>query len=570
MKKTTNANIGGRVFTLEEDAYADLTTYLKAVEKNLGRNPDKEEILADIESAIAERLSQQMTKYKQVITAEDINALKRTMGSAEEFGEEEDAGDETVREENEEPKKLYRNPDDMAIAGVASGIAAYFGIDVVIIRILFVLATVFWGWGIVLYIILWIVMPEAKSVSDKLRMRGRPITIEKIEEYATTIADKTKRETQHVMKKVKEERLWKRIFLAPFVAIGAVLRAIGKILRRLGPIVRVFIGSAFVLGGVVAAIAAGISIFGFFLHTDQLQSGLDIYALTAPHQPILVAIILYGLLIIPIIFVLLAGLSLIIRRSLTPAWLAIPLLLLWVGGITYGGILALDIAPNARAIEYNYRNAPMAEREYTPEPFDRVNISGNHTITILQGDTYHATVRGTEDTINDADLVVENNTLRLRHPYRICIFCNRRALDITITAPTLTTIDLRDATQASIPELSTTEGLEFILSGASKADAIIISPSIKTTLSGASSLSLVGEVDTMALSASGASKILAKNFATKRITMHASGASTLELSATESIIGTLSGASTLLHNSSLETISVDTSGSSRIETMDEE
>lgn len=572
MKKTTNAHIGGRVFTFEEDAYRELTAYLDAVKKNLGRNPDKEEILADIESAVAERLAEKTGAYKQVVTAEDIDALKQTMGSAEAFGEDESHGadDQSAEDDHEESKKLYRNPDDMMIAGVASGIATYFGIDTVVVRILFIIATIFWGWGIILYIILWIVMPEARSVSDKLRMRGRPITIEKIEEYAATMADKTKRETKHVMKKMKGQKAWKRILFAPFAAIGAVLRAIGRVLRRLGSIVRAIVGTIFVLGGTIGAIAGGIFIFGFFLHTEQFQSGLDIHALTAPHLPLLVAIVLYGLLIIPIIFILLGGLSLVLRRSLTPAWLAIPLLLVWIGGLTYGGILALDIVPNAQMIEYNHINTPIVEREYTPEPFDRILISGHHRLTILQGAEYKAVVSGPEGTLDDLDLLIENNTLRLGYPYGICIFCDREMLDITVTAPTLAAIDLRRAVRASIPEFSTEEAFELNLSGASQVVANITSPSFETTISGASTLSLSGAADTLAASVSGASKLLAKAFAIETGILHASGASTIEIHAAESITGTLSGASTLRHNRSLERIAVDTSGSSDIEILDEE
>ena len=245
MKKNISINISGIIFHIEEDGYEKLKNYLDAINKYFSAFDDSKEIIADIESRIAEIFLARLSETKQVITLEDVDGLITTMGSIEDFQAVEDSEPDPFKIEDEEKseevkgkklfrdskrkiiggvasgiahyfsidplwirllfivltfdifitttisgvtilgyiilwivlpdsnelpedkklKKMYRNPDDRVIGGVSSGVAAYFGIDVVVIRILFILSIFLGGAGIITYIILWIILPEASTIT---------------------------------------------------------------------------------------------------------------------------------------------------------------------------------------------------------------------------------------------------------------------------------------------------------------------------------------------------------------------------------------------------------------------
>jgi len=166
----------------------------------------------DIEARLAELFSANL-KGRSIVTTEDVSAAVATMGSPEEFGAEaNDMDDETPFEQrsfghqkrarkgskqrySRYGKRLMRDPDDTKLGGVCSGLAAYFGIeDPLVIRIAFVVAVVFGGFGILPYIILWAVMPVARTSGDKLAMRGEAIDVrnisKQVEDEFTNITSK--------------------------------------------------------------------------------------------------------------------------------------------------------------------------------------------------------------------------------------------------------------------------------------------------------------------------------------------------------------------------------------------
>lgn len=181
MKKVINVNLGGRAFIINEDAYDALERYLKAIERHFSGSSGCEDILYDIENRIAE-LFEADQKNGTIITNEKIEKVKTIMGEPKDFGdadyeEESYSGSTTTINTG---KRLFRDPDDKVIAGVASGLSAYFGIkDPVFLRIIFVILA-FSGIGILPYLIFWIAVPEAKTSSDRLAMRGEDININSI------------------------------------------------------------------------------------------------------------------------------------------------------------------------------------------------------------------------------------------------------------------------------------------------------------------------------------------------------------------------------------------------------
>ena len=183
MKKTFTINISGIVFNIDEDAYEKLGSYLRKIKKHFQGSEGGEEIINDIESRIAEILQDKMSDKKQVVTIDDIDEIIEIMGQPDEFTEESSEEDKAEDETFEAPryKRLYRDVDSRMLGGVCAGIAAYLKTDPVWIRLIFVVLTLFSGIGILIYLIMWIVVPEARTTAEKLEMKGRRVNISNIE-----------------------------------------------------------------------------------------------------------------------------------------------------------------------------------------------------------------------------------------------------------------------------------------------------------------------------------------------------------------------------------------------------
>ena len=185
MNKTININLGGYFFHIDETAYQKLRRYLDAISKSLSDDPQgKNEIISDIEARISELLSEKITDARQVVNEQDISDIIQIMGEPEDYADSEEAYSEPsykrTRKQNT-GKKLFRDTDDKFIGGVAAGIAHYFDVDVIWIRLAFILTTVFSGVGLLAYIIFWVITPEARTTAEKLQMEGEAVNIDNIE-----------------------------------------------------------------------------------------------------------------------------------------------------------------------------------------------------------------------------------------------------------------------------------------------------------------------------------------------------------------------------------------------------
>ena len=175
MNKVTTINLNGNAYQLEETGYERLHKYLDQARKKLAGDPDKDEILADFERAIAEKCDGHLHQHKDVITEKEVAKIINDMGPVEPADGAESASEKTelALESMTTTKRLYTLPDGAMIGGVANGLAAYLNIDVTIIRLLFVLLVfVTSGIGIFIYLLLMIVLPEARTPEQKAELRG--------------------------------------------------------------------------------------------------------------------------------------------------------------------------------------------------------------------------------------------------------------------------------------------------------------------------------------------------------------------------------------------------------------
>ncbi len=194
MNKTININLGGTFFHIDENAYNHLRSYLEAVRATLSPEDSIAEITDDIEARIAELFNESITNKDQVITLGRVKEVIEIMGQPEAFDPDNDAAKNSTQNAHAEPKtpkQLFRDDENKYLGGVASGLGHYLGIDCLWIRLiwlmLFFLSS---GTFFMIYILFWILVPAAKTTSDKLKMKGEPINISNIEKRVKEGYDK--------------------------------------------------------------------------------------------------------------------------------------------------------------------------------------------------------------------------------------------------------------------------------------------------------------------------------------------------------------------------------------------
>jgi phage shock protein PspC (stress-responsive transcriptional regulator) len=274
MNKTININLGGIFFHIDEIAYQKLKLYLDAIRKSLSDDPQgRDEILNDIEHRIGELLSERVKDERQVVNENDIDEITKIMGKPEDYlVDEEMFEDEPIYKSKSASKKLFRDSDDKFLGGVSSGLGHYLGIDALWVRLLWVVLVIGgFGTGIPIYILLWILIPEAATTAEKLQMKGEPVNISNIErkirEELNNVSSRVKDGVNDVTAKVTNAEFkdkaksglqdfietLSKIFIAIFSVFG---KFIGALL--------IIVASLTLIGLIIGAFSwGGIEILGF-------------------------------------------------------------------------------------------------------------------------------------------------------------------------------------------------------------------------------------------------------------------------------------------------------------------
>lgn len=174
MKKNYSVNIGGRIFHIDEDAYARLMNYLDDLRNFFKQEEGVQEIMTDIEMRIGDLLQKRKDEGAIAVTLESVQAVIAEIGSPEEMG----TATESQPTATAVRQKLYRDPDNKLLGGVASGIAAWLGVHRWLVRGSFILVACFYLTGLVAYLFLWLIVPLAKTRSQRLEMSGKPLNID--------------------------------------------------------------------------------------------------------------------------------------------------------------------------------------------------------------------------------------------------------------------------------------------------------------------------------------------------------------------------------------------------------
>lgn len=187
MKRVLNVGIGGKTFVIDEDAYSRLEQYLYNFRNRTQMGHQTKEVMDDLESRIAELLTESLDSKREVVNLAMINRIVSQLGMPDGSRESEyeyERGYDNQNYDWKTTKKFFRDPDTKVFGGVCGGLAAYFGVDVMLIRILFVIAFVCGSLGFWVYIIFWIIAPLASNAAQKCEMRGIPPTAENMRKYS--------------------------------------------------------------------------------------------------------------------------------------------------------------------------------------------------------------------------------------------------------------------------------------------------------------------------------------------------------------------------------------------------
>lgn len=361
MNKTININLGGYFFHIDENAYQKLRRYLDAIAKSLSDDPQgKNEIIADIEMRISELLSEKITDARQVVNEQDISDIIKIMGEPEDYAETEEGYTEagsSYQRKQYSSKKLYRDGDDKFVGGVAAGIAHYFDVDVIWIRLAFILFFIGGGFSLLLYIILWILLPEAKTTAEKLQMEGEPVNIDNIEKkirkeisaMTESIKDGASEVTQKVNEGFKKNSKKAKSGFQEFLdTLGNIIVTFFKIIGKFIGVILIIVSASVLISFILGIFSIGsFEILGF--EDEYLQMPNFLQDSTLPNW--LLALCIFVLAGFPFLILFVLGLRILssnVRQfskttslTLFGIWL-VALLMIIFTGIEHGTSYAVD------------------------------------------------------------------------------------------------------------------------------------------------------------------------------------------------------------------------------------
>ena len=537
MKKTLTVNLNGRVFNIDEDAYELLENYLSNLKSYFREKSDAAEILFDFEARIEELFSENIKSGYEVISIEQVEAVIKCMGSPE------DLGDETIGiekenvasdnpQENKSKKKFYRNIDDKKLGGVCSGIAAYFGWDPLPVRLIFVILTFLsTGWLILFYLILWALMPAALTASQKLEMKGEPVTLENI--------GKTVSETITSVKTNEIESFLSAVFKIWVIIFGCIIGL---------PLLIVF----FVLVVVLIAIIFGAGSL-FFIPLDFL--GFDCIPMngTYPVIGIVSLIVIIGIPLFSIIYSIFFS-----NRKVSSSSKKMKLVgfLIWIiafatfifSGVQFAKQYNWNVPWN---IHYSSNriiieeSGQITDRNEDLPDFDTLKLDNNLTIDVKIRQEINTKpkiiIHGDENIIDKIAWKMEDGKLKLFAKNGYYVF-NNRNLTVFITTPKMKGVIINSSGKVTIENKIETSDFEIKIDGSGHfySDSLYCS-SVSCYLNGAGKIIAGGEAESVQLFLKGIGEIDAKNLEAHSVLANLKGVGSIKCNPVESLDASVNG-----------------------------
>ncbi|WP_299547065.1 PspC domain-containing protein [Seonamhaeicola sp.] len=412
MNKTVNINLAGIFFHIDEDAYLKLQRYLEAIKRSFTDSQGRSEIIADIEARIAELFNERVQNDKQVIRIKEVDEVITIMGQPEDYLVDDEIFEDepqtsSTKRTHAPSKKLFRDTENSYVGGVSSGLGHYFGIDAIWVRLAWIILFSAAGTGILLYILLWILVPEAKTTAEKIMMTGEPVNISNIEKkikdglenVTETVTDVAKNVSETVSgaaksasdaaKNVdfkKQTNKVKSSSSAFFETIGEVFMFFFKIFAKLVGVLLIFIGAVTIISLIVSLLSVGVI---DIIHIPGIE---HVNMFNAGDSPIwLVSLFTLFAVGIPFFFLFYLGLKILINNSKSIGNIAkFTLLGVWLMSII--GLVVIGV------------------REVSAHAFDE-SYTEKHELNITATDTLKVKMVS-----NDA---LNNRFYRKQHFYRI-------------------------------------------------------------------------------------------------------------------------------------------------------
>lgn len=359
MNKTISANISGIIFNIEEQAYERLKIYLEAIRSHFANSSDCDEIMADIEGRIAELFQERITDSKEVISMADVEEVVAIMGRPEDYGDQDLDDDDAGNNNNtnttsgtipnqggRKGRRIFRDPDNSRVGGVCSGLSHYFGWDPIWLRIFFLVLLLGFGTGVLLYVILWIVIPEAKTTAEKLEMYGDPVNVENIGKSFGKTSEGTMNDIANSARKFDTDANAQKVKNAFWIIIGYIgsfFKVFGKFFGA--GLIATSIGMMIVLGMVL------LSTDGFIAITENGVSALtygDVSSLIF-ETTFLSNLAWVGILIVigvPILSFMYTGIKLLFSLQHSSKLIGITMTSIWTVGLVMCGYVALNTGTN--------------------------------------------------------------------------------------------------------------------------------------------------------------------------------------------------------------------------------
>jgi len=408
MNKTININLGGTFFHIDEIAYQKLKNYLDAVRRSLSDDSKgRDEIITDIETRIGELLSEKVKDVRQVINENDIEEVMEIMGKPEDYMvDDEMFTDDTYRtHDRRKTKKLYRDADDKFLGGVSSGIAHYFNVDVIWIRIAWLIAAFGFGFGFIVYPILWILLPQANTTAEKLEMEGEEVNIsnieKKIKDELSDATERVKNGLQDVTDKVKNAD-YKKYQDKAKSGSQDMVDTLGKLFVTIFMIIGKFIGVLLIIVSISTILALLIGLFTIgsldFIHDDWFYQNTMVYNNSG--LPIwIISVLTFVLIGIPFFFLFSLGLRILSNNAKS------------IGKIAKLSLLGIWLVALLLAIFFGTQQALQSAYDGT--------VTKNQEITVVTNDTLNIKL------VDDKKLS-PNSNLKRRWGYNIVVDDNNQ------------------------------------------------------------------------------------------------------------------------------------------------
>jgi phage shock protein PspC (stress-responsive transcriptional regulator) len=555
MKKTLTVNLNNIVFHIDDDAYELLQNYLSAVEKQLSED-ERKDVMSDIEARVAELFTERLQRNKNVVNKEDVEQIIEILGKPSQFGGDEaetETNTETGKQERKRSRRFYRDPENSVLGGVCGGLSAYLGMDVTLLRIIFIIL-VFVGVGMIIpvYLIVWLIAPPAVTVAQRLEMQGEDVTIDSIKGEFNNVknyveSDKFKNSAGNIGRTIGD--VLGGIFKAIFGFLGAVLGFAGVILLGVLALALIFlIFEPGILNGFTPEIVTS---------TDVLSS----------EKAVLFIISLLLVVGCPIFMIIHWVVRLVSGKKEFPKntfWVTI---VLWFAGLFMFYSVGAKTFIHWKQSDTNWiinfedDNSAYTDEQRTVEPFREIEISGNIELEFTQDSAKSVKVSAPENSIGQVITKVENGVLKV---YSEKVFMNR-SIRLFVSNDSLYSMKASGASRVRTTNTLNAKSLDIEASGASNVKMDLnISSVVDVEANGASYCDLDGTANLIKVDASGASKVEADQLKAVNAETEANGASKIRVYSTGKLDADASGASTIKYGGSPVNINKSESGASEV------